>query len=368
MTKKTASGQFQRLPVEKQYAKELRALKKADSGDKPAGWNLSPRAVRTFILGNRDEKIGGVEITEKIFGNRVVVERSIVTLAGQRGLILVGEPGTAKSMLSELLSAAISGTSQFTVQGGAGVVEEQILYTWNYALLLKEGPGLKALAPGPLYLAMTRGKMMRFEEITRCPTEIQDSLISILSDRVLHIPELEEGQGAVLSKKGFNIIATANLKDRGVNEMSSALKRRFNFETMRPLSDRVMETELVTREVNRQLSEEGIDQPAPPDVIELLVTVFQELRNGRTMGAKIENLSSILSTAEAVQVAFSAAAECWYMNRTSLLPAYLLKHLSGAVIKDDDDDRQRVKDYLHFVGLKRTDRRWRELLAGKEWL
>ena len=63
-----------------------------------------------------------------------------MALATNRGLMLIGEPGTAKSYLSELLAAAVSGDSTLTIQGSAGTTEDNIKYSWNYALLLAEGP------------------------------------------------------------------------------------------------------------------------------------------------------------------------------------------------------------------------------------
>lgn len=365
--KNALSGQ--RLPAEWQYQTELKALGKHDQAPKPKGWQLSPQAVRTFILGSGSEKIGRQRISRKIFGNDVVVERAIVTLAGQRGLMLVGEPGTAKSLLSELLAAAITGVSTHTVQGSAGTVEESIRYSWNYALLLRDGPTPQALVPGPLYQAMQHGQIMRFEEITRCPIEIQDSLIPVLSDRILHIPELQDAQNLVLSQPGFNVIATANLRDRGVNEMSAALKRRFNFETMQPLHDHKAESELVSREVNRLLTEDAIQAPLSNNITEMLVTVFQELRSGKALGASLEPLSSVLSTAEAINVAYSAAAENWYLGSGELQPRQLLRHLRGTVIKDDEDDRKRVKNYLRLVRSKRVkEPEWDDLLQGEQWL
>ena len=162
------------------YADELAALRKQDTGAKPANWQLSPRAVRAFILGQSEPiELDGrlVTITPKFFGDDALVERAIITLAGNRGLMLVGEPGTAKTMLSELLSAAICGISTNTVQGTAGTSEDNIKYSWNYALLLAKGPVKEALVPSPVYIGMKRGIITRFEEITRCPLEIQDSLI-----------------------------------------------------------------------------------------------------------------------------------------------------------------------------------------------
>lgn len=359
----------QRLPAEQRFAAQLQALEQADNAPKPAGWRLSPQAVRRFILGVEGKDSGGEPIERKIFGNDVVVERSIVTLAGQRGLMLVGEPGTAKSYLSELLAAAISGNSTDTVQASAGLVEEQIRYSWNYALLLRQGPSREALVPAPLYQAMSKGRLMRFEEITRCATEVQDSLISVLSDRLLHIPELEGGEAMLLARPGFNIIATANLRDRGVNEMSSALKRRFNFETMQPLRSHQAETELIRREVNRMLAEDEIKIPLSRDVSGLLVQVFQELRGRQALGTKLEPLSSILSTAEAIDVAYSAVCEVWYMDSGEVRPRHLLRHLSGTVIKDDEEDRKRLRDYLRLVRSQRqTDGLWNDLLEGERWL
>ena len=226
-------------PVEARYRKELLALKASDTGRKPENWQLSPKAVRTFILGSREPLFWNGEeivIRRKYLGNDALVERCIITLAGNRGLMLVGEPGTAKTMLSELLSAAVSGTSTNTIQGTAGTTEDMIKYSWNYALLLAKGPVREALVPAPLYVGMEKGILTRFEEITRTPAEIQDSLISVLSDKVLNVPELGE-EGLLFARAGFNVIGTANTRDKGVNEMSSALKRRFNFETVMPVKD-----------------------------------------------------------------------------------------------------------------------------------
>lgn len=221
-----------RPPAEVFYADELAALGKADRERRPPGWQLSPRAVRSFICGAKKPAI-----ERKFFGDDVLVERAIVGLAGNRGLLLVGEPGTAKSMLSELLAAAISGRSTNTIQGTAGTTEDQIKYSWNYALLLAEGPSPKALVPGALHVGMSQGTLVRFEEITRCPPEIQDTLVSVLSDKLMTIPELHGDERVLLARPGFNVIATANIRDRGVHEMSSALKRRFNFETVHPIGE-----------------------------------------------------------------------------------------------------------------------------------
>ena len=355
----------QRLPAEMAHAQELAALQAADQGPRPDGWRLSPRSVRRFILGGAEPDGGGPAIARKIHGNDALVERAIVTLAGQRGLMLVGEPGTAKSLLSELLAAAISGDSKLTVQGGAGVVEEQIRYGWNYALLLRDGPGPEALVPGPLHRAMGEGRLLRFEEITRCSTEVQDCMVPVLSDRLLQIPELKHEQPWLLARPGFNVIATANLRDRGVNEMSAALKRRFNFETMRPLEGVAAQAALIGQEVGRALAQQRIGTTVAPDVLALLATAFQELRSGSVGGTAVERPGTVLSTAEAIDVAFNAACQCWYFGQEQVGPAHLARHLLGTVIKDDDEDRRRFAEYLRVVARQRAGQpQWQDFVAG----
>ncbi len=343
-----------RQAAEQHFAEELQRLDQADQqagADLPPGWLRSPRSVRRFILG--DEALG---VSRKFYGDDALVDRAIVTLLGRQGLMLVGEPGTAKSMLSELLADAISGDSMLTIQGTAGTTEDHIKYSWNYALLLAEGPTPRALVGSPLHQGMSQGKLVRFEEITRCPPEIQDVLISLLSEKQMMIPELGE-TGRLHARPGFNLIATANLRDRGVHEMSAALKRRFNFETVRPIADGEFEVELVMRQLLRELGEEAGKVVVERDVIGLLVTVFQELRGGTTReGTAIKAPDAVMSTAEAVSVAYAAALEARYLGDGRLGPAELARQLLGVVFKDNRDDAKRLRHYLDSVVRERARR------------
>ncbi|WP_153555497.1 ATP-binding protein [Roseimaritima sediminicola] len=356
---------LQRPPAEILFADELRALAKASAKDpKPPGWKLSPRAVLKFVLGDPSE-----DRPAKFVGRRAFLERCIVSLATNRGLMLIGEPGTAKSYLSELLTAAISGDSTLTIQGSAGTTEDNIRYSWNYALLVSEGPSENALVPAPLYLGMKHGKLVRFEEITRCALEIQDVLLSVLSDRVMAVAELPEAQRSLYASNGFNVIATANTRDRGVNEMSAALKRRFNFETVHPIADIQEELQLVQRETNRNLSRSQVPVTIDPELTELLVTTFRELRQGKTVDGKgIETPSTVLSTAEAVATGYAAGVHAYYYSDGQVQPLHLVRHLVGSVLKDNPDDLKTVRHYFDHVIKKRKTEPWQAFYDARDEL
>ncbi|MFJ1703662.1 AAA family ATPase [Kitasatospora sp. NPDC088346] len=357
----TAEERIQRPPAEVRYAEELAALRAGDRDHRPPGWELSLRAARRFIVG--DEAAG---VARKFVGDPALVERALVTLATNRGLLLVGEPGTAKSLLSELIAAAVSGTSRLTVQGGAATTEDQIKYSWNYALLVSEGPSTRSLVPAPMLRGMAEGRVVRFEEITRCPLEVQDSLLSLLSERVVAIPELDGPEGMVFAQQGFNVIATANTRDRGVNEMSSALKRRFNFETVFPIPDLDTELALVEAESGHLLRRSGVTAAPDRDLLEVLVTAFRELRAGE--GG--DRISAVMSTAEAVSVAHAVGLRGWYLRGEPGDAADLVASLAGTAAKDSPEDLARLRRYLEQRVPRRRGAHWqavhdaRHLLAG----
>jgi MoxR-like ATPase len=372
------SAPRQIVPPEELYADELAFLGAYDSGPRPPGWRLTPRAVVTFVMG-ADEPLrlpDGADAGEgvprrlavrrKFVGERALVERCVVTLAGERGLLLVGEPGTAKSMLSELLAAAVSGTSALTVQGTAGTTEDQLKYGWNYALLLAQGPSPKALVPSPVLAAMTQGAVARVEEVTRCLPEVQDALISLLSERRIAVPELAGTDAAQAhAAPGFNVIATANLRDKGVSEMSAALKRRFNFETVGPIGDFDAELDLVRRQSKAAVERAGAAYQLDDMVLDVLVTAFRELRSGRSAeGWEVERPSTVMSTAEAVSVATALGVAAAYFPGDRDALALLPGHLTGVVRKDDPADAARLLGYWDGAVRRRAEEgsaTWRTL-------
>lgn len=350
-----------RLPAETKYRDELAALAAADSGPRPPGWQLTPRAVETYVMGS-DKPVGGVAITPKYVGDRSLVQVAIATLASDRALMLTGEPGTAKSWLSEHLAAAISGTSSLIVQGTAGTSEEQIKYGWNYAMLISEGPSEKALVSSPVLRAMREGKIARFEEVTRTSSEVQDSLISLLSEKQIAIPELDR---LVSAERGFSVIATANTRDRGVNEMSAALKRRFNFVMVPVVDDLEQEIQIVTKREAELRSDYQVGVEPPAEIARLLVTLFQELRKGVTKDGKtkVKPPGTVLSTAEAISVLFQSGILAQSFGSGAVTPTELARAIAGALTKEGDEDQKSVNEYCETVAKARPGP-WKEFYGA----
>ena len=341
---------MQRLPAEQLFQKEIDALIAAEKDPVPTGWRMSPRSVRTYICGG---KAGGVEITPKYIGQERLVEIAIATLVTDRALLLIGEPGTAKSWLSEHLTAAINGDSTKVIQGTAGTTEEQIRYSWNYAMLIAQGPSLEAMLKSPVMTAMETGTIARVEEISRCASEVQDALISILSEKRISVPELGL---EVPAKKGFSVIATANTRDKGVNEMSAALKRRFNIVVLPAPADLSAEMEIVRTRVEQQARGLDLNASLPAsDVVEKVCTIFRELRSGETLdrSQKVKASSGVLYTAEAISLLCNSMALAGSFGNGTITDRDLAAGLQGAVVKEEEKDTLAWKEYLENVMKKR---------------
>lgn len=343
--------------AEQTYASELKTLVKLDDKPRPANWKLSPWAVVTYLLGGTLEN--GVEIEPKYFGSRRLIEIAVATLATDRALLLTGIPGTAKTWVSEHLAAAISGDSTLLVQGTAGLNEEALRYGWNYARLLAEGPSEKAMVPSPVMFGMKNGLIVRVEELTRIPSDVQDSLITVLSEKTLPVPELNT---EVQAQTGFNIIATANDRDKGINELSSALRRRFNTVVM-PLPKTVEEEVNIVKTRVEKIGKpfELPTDSAPIKEIQRLVIMFRELRSGKTEDGrtKLKTPGSTLSTAEAISVIHNGQALAFHFGNGALGASDLAAGLTGAVIKDPIQDKSIWLEYLETVVKERKE--WSDL-------
>ncbi|WP_437201428.1 ATP-binding protein [Planctomicrobium sp. SH664] len=365
MTAPETSPQHLRLHAEQQFAEELAALRRVDTRQRPPGWQLSPWGVKTYLLGGKLDD--GSEISPKYIGHARLMEIAIATLATDRALLLYGIPGTAKTWVSEHLAAAISGTSTLLIQGTAGTDESALRYGWNYARLIAEGPSEKALVESPMLNGLRTGRIVRVEELTRIPTEVQDTLITILSEKTLPIPELNTEVQAV---KGFNVIATANNRDKGVNELSSALMRRFNTVVL-PLPDS-LESEVQIVQQGAERLGRALELPAEKPALEEIqrvVTIFRELREGLTVDGrtKLKSPTGTLSTAEAISVVSSGMSMAAYYGDGVLKAGDLISALTGAIIKDPVQDQLVWQEYLQTVVKERDG--WKDLYrAGRDQL
>ncbi|MEM7690521.1 MAG: AAA family ATPase [Pseudomonadota bacterium] len=350
----------QRLSAEEIYAAELNALKKDDDRTRPANWAMSPQAAVDYIMGGTARD--GTPISAKYVGNRRLIETAVATLATDRALLLLGMPGTAKSWVSEHLTAAISGTSNRVIQCTAGTDENQIRYGWNYATLLAKGPSHEALVETPLMRAMKEGSLVRLEELTRMGSDVQDTLITVLSEKMMPIPELD---AAVHARAGFNVIATANNRDKGVNELSSALKRRFNVVVLPPPATIEEETAIVTKRLSDIGTSLDLPEIAPADQeIARIVTLFRELRGGQTLDGKLKlkTVSGTLSTAEAISVGINSWAEAAHFGDGAIDAQAMAANLVGAVVKDPVADTVALQEYLENVVRKRKG--WSDLYGA----
>ena len=341
--------------AEQEYAGELAALAAADDRPRPPGWKLSPWAVVRYLMGGRPAARPTWSSPRSTSARSGSSRSPPPRLATDRALLLLGVPGTAKTWVGEHLAAAISGDSTLLIQGTAGTTEETLRYGWNYARLLAEGPSEAALVPSPIHRGMSRGAIVRVEELTRMPPEVQDALVTVLSEKVLPIPELDTELSAV---RGFNLIATANDRDRGVNDISSALRRRFNTVVL-PLPATV-EDEIAI--VSQRVGELGQalalpEVPSAADEIRRVVTIFRELRSGTTVDERtaLKVPSGTLSTAEAISVITNGTALAAHFGDGTLTASDVAAGIVGAVVSDPIHDAVAWREYLEGVVRERPD-------------
>ncbi|MDO5094466.1 MAG: AAA family ATPase, partial [Propionibacteriaceae bacterium] len=162
------------------------------------------------------------------------------------------------------------------------------------------------------------------------------------------------------AQRGFNVIGTANTRDRGVNDMSAALKRRFNFETIGTIENLEVEMALVERETDAMLQAAEIPTRLGRDATEVLVRVFRELRTGRAGDEGVERLTSAMSTAEAVSTGMAAAVHAAWFGADTPGGKELAEAIVASALKDEPEDLSRLRAYRERY-VKKREGLWTEL-------
>ena len=234
-------------------------------------------------------------------------------------------------------------------------------------MVIAKGQSREALIPSPIMTAMNLGAIARFEELTRCTSDVQDSLISIMSEKYVSIPELNV-DNIVHAQPGFNVVATANSRDRGVNDLSSALKRRFNFVQIPVVTNAKQEKEIVMFRTKDLLARNAFDIEVPPALLDILLQTFSDLRGAQAnANGEDQKLESALSTAEQIGVLEDAILYSQYFGSNELDAGEIAASLVGTLVQRIPDDVSIMNKFWHAVVDKKAKEKkgdWAKFAKG----
>jgi MoxR-like ATPase len=161
-------------------------------------------------------------LASRVVGRQWELELVVAALGAARHILLEGPPGTGKSTLLRAVAEEL-GVGFVFVEGNAELTPARLVGSFDPARVLAEGYDPSVFVDGPLVTALRDGSLLYVEEINRIPEETLNVLVTVMSERELHVPRL----GRVAAAAGFSLVAAMNPFDAvGTARISSAIYDR----------------------------------------------------------------------------------------------------------------------------------------------
>lgn len=155
-------------------------------------------------------------------GRRREIELVVAALAVDRHVLIEGPPGTGKSTLLRAIAHELGVGFEF-VEGNAELTPARLVGHFDPARVLVDGYDPDVFVDGPLLTSLREGSLLYVEEINRVPEETLNVLVTVMSERELHVPRL----GHVTAAPGFRLVAAMNPFDAvGTARISGAIYDR----------------------------------------------------------------------------------------------------------------------------------------------